>query len=52
MPPVRLHGARHAVIVWKRSVSGLSALTNVSERPWRTVGGSPARPGSERSPWV
>src|SRR3954453_19673930 len=38
MPPNALQGALHAVIVWKRTASGSSALTNVSDLPCLTRG--------------
>src|SRR5215212_5709304 len=50
MPLPRLHGALHAVTVWKRTVNGLSLLTNVRLLPWTTDGGRPRLPRAVRSP--
>ena len=49
MPVVAVHGARHAVIVWK-TFCAASSLTKVSGWPGLTTGGRPSAPVDDRSP--
>jgi hypothetical protein len=50
IPVVAVHGALHAVIVWKM-LREASSLTKVSGWPTLTTGGRPAAPAPARSPW-
>jgi hypothetical protein len=49
MPVVAVHGARHAVMVWK-TFRVASSLTKVSACPGLTTGGRPTAPENDRSP--
>ena len=49
MPVVAVHGARHAVMVWK-TFCAASSLTKVSGWPGLTTGGRPRAPEDDRSP--